>query len=79
MVLEHEREFWVAKARVNWLLDWVRNTRFFHTTTIEKRRRNKILALKNDSGDWVFEHDRLMEMISDHFNQLYSTEMRFVS
>ena len=42
-----EEEFWAMKARITWLVEWDRNTSFFHTSTLVRRRRNRISCIKD--------------------------------
>ncbi|ONI13814.1 hypothetical protein PRUPE_4G246900 [Prunus persica] len=41
------------KSRLRWLQEGDRNTKFFHLTTIIRRRRNRIERLKDNEGVWV--------------------------
>ena len=52
-VIQHEEEFWSVKSRYNWLIHGDRNTSFFHTSALIRRRRNRILCLKDSLGNWV--------------------------
>ncbi|CAL9020979.1 unnamed protein product [Prunus brigantina] len=45
--------FLASKSRLKWLQEGDRNTKFFHLTTIIRRRRNRIERLKDDKGVWV--------------------------
>lgn len=45
-----------------WLSDGDRNTRYYHMKTINRRRKNKILMLKNDQGQWIEEEKQLQEL-----------------
>ncbi|VVA23745.1 PREDICTED: Transposon TX1, partial [Prunus dulcis] len=42
--------FWLQKSRNTWLKEGDRNTKFFHLSTIIRRRRNKLEGLTNDAG-----------------------------
>ncbi|KAI9126130.1 hypothetical protein K1719_002551 [Acacia pycnantha] len=46
-----EESYWWQRSRVSWLTCGDKNTKFFHNVVIQRRLRNKILRLKNDSGD----------------------------
>jgi len=52
-VLQYEEEFWSVKSRYNWLIQGDRNTRFFHTSALIQRRRNRIVCLKDSLGNWI--------------------------
>ncbi|XP_061350333.1 uncharacterized protein LOC133295506 [Gastrolobium bilobum] len=73
-VLEQEEALWFQKARCKWIEDGDRNTRFYHTTTIIRRARNKILELKKEEGHWVKEEDSLNMIIHDFFTNLFKEE-----
>ena len=50
IILEQEEMIWFQKSREKLLALGDRNTKFFHTSTIIRRRRNKIESLKTDDG-----------------------------
>ncbi|QHN76141.1 Putative ribonuclease H protein family [Arachis hypogaea] len=52
-VLVQEELLWFQKSRSKWLEfgDW--NTKFFHGSTMVRRRKNKILTIQNDDGEWL--------------------------
>lgn len=41
------------RSRVKWLKDGDRNTRFFHLSTLARRRGNKIIRLWGENGEWI--------------------------
>ena len=43
-VAKLEEEFWAMKSRILWLVEGDRNTSFYHTITLVRRRRNRIYA-----------------------------------
>lgn len=45
-ILAQEEMFWYQKYRENWVKFENRNTMFFHTQIVVRRRRNKISGLK---------------------------------
>lgn len=51
VVLSQEEELWVLKSRVNWMIQGDRNTSFYHVSTLVRRKRNKIMAIKDVVGD----------------------------
>lgn len=65
---------WFQKSREKWVALGDRNTQYFHTSTIIRRRRNKIEMLKDDEGLWVLEHQRLEKLAVEYYTQLYSLD-----
>ncbi|KAK4728133.1 hypothetical protein R3W88_021121 [Solanum pinnatisectum] len=54
-ILKMEEEFWKLKSRINWLNEGDAKTKFFHTSTLNCRRRNKILSLQLDDDSWIYD------------------------
>ena len=50
-VLQQEEEFWSVKSRYTWLIQGDRNTAFFHSSTLVRRKLNRILSLKDNMGN----------------------------
>lgn len=50
------------------------NSRFFHASILVHRRRNMILALKED-GKWFYEKYRIEGLLVRKFQNLYSSEI----
>lgn len=70
--MEQEELLWYQKSREKWLEFGDRNTKYFHTSTIIRRKSNRIEALKNDAGIWVNHPDELENLAIDYFKKLYS-------
>ncbi|CAB4267063.1 unnamed protein product [Prunus armeniaca] len=51
-VWRHEELYWKQRAKTRWLKEGDANTAFFHNSTVQKRRRNRIARIKNQNGDW---------------------------
>lgn len=50
-ILAQEELLWFQKSRANWITQGERNTRYFHLSTVIKRRRSKISKLKDSSNN----------------------------
>ena len=72
-VLSQEGELWALKSRVNWSIQGDRNTSFFHMSTLVRRKRNKITAIKNSVGDWINEEQQVMEFVHRGFSEMYTS------
>ncbi|CAL2260060.1 unnamed protein product [Prunus armeniaca] len=73
LLLEQEALFWQQKSRVKWLQEGDRNTKFFHLTTIIRRRRNKIERLKDENGVWVEESQAIKSVAMKYFSDLFNS------
>ncbi|CAN6679292.1 unnamed protein product [Malus baccata var. baccata] len=67
------RAFGTQRSRVKWLREGDLNTQFFHQSTLQRRRRNMILKLKADDGQWVEHPSRVRQIVEDHFHNLFKT------
>ncbi|KAK2417953.1 hypothetical protein QL285_040194 [Trifolium repens] len=71
-VLQQEEAMWFQKSRSQWIKDGDRNTRYYHVKAITRRRRNKILMLKNDQNIWVENEEELKLMVNDYYKSLFA-------
>ncbi|KAI9118304.1 hypothetical protein K1719_010636 [Acacia pycnantha] len=73
-VWRKEEVYWWQRSRVSWLSCGDRNTKFFHSTVIQLRIRNKILRLKGDNGVWLEEKTDINKAFSDFYVKLFTSE-----
>ncbi|KAK5843110.1 hypothetical protein PVK06_005545 [Gossypium arboreum] len=70
-VLSHEEQLWKQKSRCDWLKLGDRNTKFFHSRTINRRKINRITTLRNTNGDWLYDPDEIQQEAVNFFQKLY--------
>jgi hypothetical protein len=70
-LLLKEEKMWSQRSRTRWLHEGDRNTLFFHSRASQRRRRNEILGLRNDEGDWCDRPDQVARIALDFFQQLF--------
>ncbi|XP_024158077.2 uncharacterized protein LOC112165700 [Rosa chinensis] len=73
-ILNQENLFWRQKFRDKWLQGGDRNTRFFHLTTLVRRRRNKIEGLYDSNGNWYTDSESMKRIAVDFFTNLFSLQ-----
>jgi hypothetical protein len=61
----------MQRSRVNWLTHGDRNYAYFHNYAKARRKRNLIVKLKNDNGDWKEGNTLLKPLIMDYFSNLF--------
>ena len=79
IVLNQEEEIWALKSRVNWMIQGDRNTAFYHVSTLVRRKRNKILAIKNAVGEWIQQEKAVKEFVKNGYSDIYTTSLSSVS
>lgn len=52
-ILINEEIFWRQRSRITWIKEGDRNNKFFHATTLNRRRKNNISAIRDQNGDWT--------------------------
>lgn len=72
MVLQCEELEWFQRSRAQWMKDNDRNTRYYHLKTLNSRRKNKILMLKDQNGDWVEDEHTLRTMVNSFYHHFFS-------
>ncbi|XP_057452893.1 uncharacterized protein LOC130744751 [Lotus japonicus] len=74
-ILRQEELLWFQKARENRVRFGDRNTSYFHTHTIIRRKRNRIHRLKLLSdGEWHSENDVLVREVQAYFQNLFARD-----
>nr|XP_009591566.1 uncharacterized protein LOC104088573 [Nicotiana tomentosiformis] len=71
-ILKNKEDFWKLKSRINWLSDSDANTRFFHISTLNRRKRNRILSLKDEADNWQHVPHEIKESIIKFFSALHT-------
>lgn len=74
LALKQEEMFWKQKARVKWLKEGDANTRFFHATVKDRHRRQRICAIKNDTGTLITTQKAIQDEAISFFSNLFKEE-----
>ncbi|XP_074321400.1 uncharacterized protein LOC141657899 [Silene latifolia] len=68
-----EEKYWRQRSRALWLQDRDRNTKFFHTRVGERKRKNYIGMLVDDSGVKRVGHDAVAGVATDYFKEIFTS------
>ncbi|KAB2626048.1 hypothetical protein D8674_017708 [Pyrus ussuriensis x Pyrus communis] len=68
-----EESYWCQRSRVKWLREGDANTQFFHSSTLQRRRRNKIVKLRDENGSWVESPSQVRQLVDNHFTSVFSS------
>lgn len=74
VVLEQEEVLWFQKSRENWIALGDRNTKYFHTSTIIRRRQNRVEMLRNEEGSWISSTHELEKLAVNYYKRVYSLD-----
>jgi len=61
------------KARITWLVEGDRNTFFFHTSALVRRRRNRISCIKDRARNWIHGERDIADFLRLGFIELFSS------
>ena len=65
---------WGQRAKVQWLKDGDRNTRFFHSKASQRRRKNFIKGLYDNEGQWCTNPSRMEETVLEFYQALFTSQ-----
>lgn len=68
-LLKIEKDYWKIHSRLNWLNDRDANTKFFHLTVINRRRKNSISFFKDMDGNWIHDPVQILAHTSQYFQK----------
>ncbi|KAM2244521.1 hypothetical protein ACFXTI_005579 [Malus domestica] len=72
-LLAQEESVWKQRSRIKWLQDGDANTKFFHQSTMQRRRRNQVMKLKMEDGRWEEKPQRIKQLVDDYFLHLFTS------
>lgn len=76
-ILNKEEMMWFQRSRTMWLWDGDRNTKYYHMKTLARRKRNKIVMLKDDDGAWISVHEALKGLVRRFYHDLFKVQNRW--
>ncbi|MCH82272.1 hypothetical protein A2U01_0003073 [Trifolium medium] len=73
-ILRKEELMWYQRSRAKWLMDGDRNTKYYHLKTVDRRRKNNILMLKDSNGQWVEDTAQLQQAANEFYMNSFSDD-----
>lgn len=70
-ILDQEELLWKQISRCDLLTLGDRNTKFFHSRTLQRRKENHITAFRNSSGVWLYDPSEFQSKTVSFFKHLY--------
>jgi hypothetical protein len=71
-ILKKEELMWFQRSRVHWLKDGDRNTKYYQMKAVTRRRKNNVLMLKGENGQWVDNVNQIRSMATDFYQKLFT-------
>ena len=73
VLLDKEEQMWHQRSRVQWIKSGDKNTRFFHGTATNRKRKNFIKGLRDADGNWQSEEAAFTKVLIDFYVELFTT------
>lgn len=67
-----EELMWFQRSRTVWLADGDQNTKYYRTKTLGRRKRYRIIMLKDESGNWIDSPERLQIHVIEFYKKLFA-------
>lgn len=74
VVLKQEETLWFQKSRMEALKDGDCNTRYFHLSTVIRRKQNRIETLQDGNGVWVTDGEEIKAMVLEFWSNMFREE-----
>lgn len=71
---KQEESYWKQRSMIKWLQLGDANTSFFHQSTMQQRRANKIVKLLDDNGQCVEKDHLIRKTVEEHFKTLFTSD-----
>lgn len=65
---------WKKKSQIDWIKEGNKNSKFFHLSTLIRRRQNRIESLLNTDDIWVKDKEELKGLTVSFYKNLFSAE-----
>jgi hypothetical protein len=70
-----EERLWRQRSRSNWLRAGDQNTRFFHGRASQRRRRNRIVGLRDEDGNWRDSSEEVVAILTRYYESIFQTSL----
>ncbi|CAN1163366.1 hypothetical protein LINPERHAP2_LOCUS24999 [Linum perenne] len=70
-IWKEEEALLCKRAKVNWLQQGDRNSKFFHAAVRYRKQRNQITKLQDDQGIWISDPEKLKDLAISFFSDLF--------
>ncbi|KAL6222735.1 hypothetical protein ACLB2K_006126 [Fragaria x ananassa] len=73
VLLEEEHAYWKQRAKVQWLSDGDKNTKFFHRKASNRRAKNRLQGLFDNGGVRQLATEGMETVIVNYFQSMYAS------
>ncbi|CAM8965691.1 unnamed protein product [Rhodiola kirilowii] len=73
--MEREELFWRQRSRAEWLRSGDRNTSYFHAKASQRKKRNQIDKLRNQTGELSYSESEFISTITNYFTDIFKSQV----
>ena len=73
VLYDKEEKMWQQRSKVQWLKSGDQNTKFFHRTTTQRKRKNFIKGLRDGNGVWQEDEEVFSALFNDFYTDLFTS------
>ena len=72
-LLDSEEIMWHQQSRMQWMMLGDRNTRYFHSKALDRKRKNAISRIMDENGIWHETKEGIANVVVSYIEKLYTT------
>ncbi|KAL6124266.1 hypothetical protein ACLB2K_076780 [Fragaria x ananassa] len=73
-ILAAQEKYWRQRSSITWLKDGDRNSAFFHRRACNRKSKNTIKGMIDESGNWTTNPEDIERIIMQYLGTIFSTE-----
>ena len=68
-----EERMWRQRARITYIKEGDRNTRFFHCRATQRKRRNSITSIRNQANEVCTDKEQIVATFVEYYQHLFTS------
>ena len=73
LLIDREEQMWHQRSDVKWIQSGDQNTKFFHGTATQRKRRNFIRGVRDEGGVWQNDEGVFSNLFIDYYTSLFTS------
>ena len=72
-VTNKKRRMWFQRSKVLWATNGDKNSKFFHSWATQRKRKNSIKKIRDESGNWTTNTEQVFECLIKYYQDLFTS------
>lgn len=69
-----QQRYYEQRSKVKWIPNVDKNTKYFHMSVLQRKKKNQIAALKLPNDSWVTDANDIVQYLVEHFTRLFKRD-----